>query len=225
MLTQKLFFRSVLLAAAFSTASSVQMLHADDKAALQGHTVSGIATDTSIAATSPRAQVSLAVQEIVATVQKYPGEKNLEMRRTKLREVINPRFDFEEMSKRCLGPEWNNIKDEQRNEFVRIFSNLLAKTYLNRIETVQPGMVKVEDETLEKSDGHAPQRAYVRTSVTKDGNVFPLHYRLKLEGTVWRVYDVVIENIGLVANYRNEFSQIIRKDKFEGLMNKLRSKV
>jgi phospholipid transport system substrate-binding protein len=80
-------------------------------------------------------------------------------------------------------------------------------------------MVKVESENIESS------KAVVKTVVLSKGDTFPIDYKLMLENGQWRVYDVVIENIGLVANYRNEFSGIIRKDKFPGLMERLRKKV
>jgi phospholipid transport system substrate-binding protein len=68
-------------------------------------------------------------------------------------------------------------------------------------------------------------RAIVKTTVTSKGDTFPIDYKLSLSNNVWQVYDVVIENIGLVANYRNEFSGVIRKEKFDGLMTKLRKKI
>jgi phospholipid transport system substrate-binding protein len=81
-------------------------------------------------------------------------------------------------------------------------------------------MVKVESENVE------PPKAVVKTIVISKGDTFPIDYKLiQKEGGSWQVYDVVIENIGLVANYRNEFSGIIRKDNFSGLMEKLRAKV
>ena len=176
-------------------------------------------------AKSPKEEVRITVDKIVSTVKEYPGASNTENRRAKLREIINPRFDFDEMSKRSLGPEWNNITEQERAEFVRTFSNLLAKTYLNRIETVEPGMVKIDGESIEPAEGATPARALVRTSVNKNGDVFPLHYRLIFKDNDWKVYDVIVENIGLVGNYRNEFAGIIRKDKFSGLLTKLKDKL
>ena len=80
-------------------------------------------------------------------------------------------------------------------------------------------MVKVESEQVEGP------KAVVKTVVLSQGDTFPIDYKMMYRDNGWRVYDVVIENIGLVANYRNEFSGIIRKDKFSGLMEKLRAKV
>lgn len=167
-------------------------------------------------------QVRLTIDEIVQTVQSMPGEEQAKIRRDKLRVIINPRFDFEEMAKRSLGAAWKDITPEEQKDFVSTFSDLLSRTYLNRIETVKPGMVKIDKE--EALPGQGPESVVVKTLVTNKGDTFPINYKLLKRANNWQVYDVVIENIGLVANYRNEFAGIIRKDKFEGLMQKLRDK-
>jgi phospholipid transport system substrate-binding protein len=123
------------------------------------------------------------------------------------------------MARRSLGSNWNEISAAEQADFTTVFSELLARTYLSKIETVKRGMVKVESESVESS------KAVVKTTVLSQGDTFPIDYKLMLENGQWRVYDVVIENIGLVANYRNEFSGIIRKEKFSGLMERLRKKV
>ena len=167
---------------------------------------------------SPLTEIKSTIDEILKVVEKYPGKENTKERRAKLRELINPRFNFREMSQRCLGPAWNDRSPEEREEFVSVFSNLLARTYLSKIETVKPGMVQINSETVEAL------KALVRTTVKNNQDTFPIDYKLLNEEGQWRVYDVIIENIGLVSNYRNEFAGIIRKDKFEGLMVKLREK-
>ena len=168
---------------------------------------------------SPKAEIQKTIDSIISTVQANPGDAGKGSRRTKLREIINPKFDFDEMSRRSLGSNWNEITPEEQKDFTTVFSELLARTYLSKIETVKPGMVKVESEQVEGS------KAVVKTVVLSQGDTFPIDYKMMNRENNWRVYDVVIENIGLVANYRNEFSGIIRKDKFSGLMEKLRAKV
>ena len=162
--------------------------------------------------------VKATLAEVIKVVETYPSEKQLETRREKLREVINPRFDFEEMSKRSLGAYWREITPDEQKEFVSVFSDLLARTYLSKIETVQEGMVKFDSEKL---DG---PRSVVKTIIKYKGDNFPLDYKLLNDSGGWKVYDVVIENIGLVVNYRNEFAGIIRKETFAGLMKRLKEK-
>lgn len=122
------------------------------------------------------------------------------------------------MAKRSLGANWTTLNADQQKAFTEVFSELLARTYLTKIETVKPGMVKMDSEKLDFP------RSLVRTLVTSKGDVFPIEYRLYSQEGNWRVYDVVIENIGLVANYRNEFAGIMRKDGFDGLLSKLKDK-
>lgn len=168
---------------------------------------------------TPLIEVRTTLDGILKIVEALPGDEHRDERRTKLREVINPRFDFEEMARRSLGANWKEATEAQQKEFVQIFSDLLARTYLSKIETVKPGMVKVDSESVEFP------RAIVKTSVTNKGDTFPIDYKLmNNDGAAWKVYDVVIENIGLVSNYRNEFAGIIRKEKFDGLMIRLREK-
>ena len=174
---------------------------------------------------SALSQVTATINQIVDAVEAAPGADNTQKRRGKLREIINPRFDFNEMARRSLGPAWNDITGAEQQDFTAVFSDLLARTYLNRIETVKRGMVAIDGEEAAASNGdEAVQKTTVKTSVTSKGDTFPINYKLLKGDNGWRVYDVVIENIGLVANYRNEFAGIIRKEKFEGLMQRLREK-
>ncbi|MCB0335287.1 MAG: ABC transporter substrate-binding protein [Bdellovibrionales bacterium] len=159
------------------------------------------------------------IDQLVAAVEKYGKEEQLTERRDKLREIIEPRFDFEEMAKRSLGRQWKDRTEAEQVEFVSVFSELLAKTYLDKIENIRSNMVSITGEKL------APPKALVKTKVEYKGDTFPLDYKLLHEGNEWKVYDVVIENIGLVSNYRNEFAGIIRKNDFAGLVSQLKAKV
>lgn len=167
---------------------------------------------------SPQVEMTTTLDSIIAIVESNPADSQKEIRRQKLRELINPRFNFAEMSRRALGTSWNDITEAEQQDFVTVFSTLLARTYLSKIETVKKGMVEVVSESVEGS------KAIVKTKVESKGDTFPIDYKLLLEEGHWKVYDVIVENIGLVANYRNEFSGIIRKDGFAGLMTKLREK-
>jgi phospholipid transport system substrate-binding protein len=165
----------------------------------------------------PRELVELTVNQIVELVEKHPGDQNRATRRAEILKVINERFDFEEMSKRSLGAEWQKITADQQSEFVKVFSDLLARTYINKVDELRRNMVEIKEQKLEAN------KALVKTIVEYKKDKFPLDYKLLNQGN-WRVYDVIIENIGLVANYRNEFAGIIRKEKFPGLLERLKKK-
>ncbi|MCB0331985.1 MAG: ABC transporter substrate-binding protein, partial [Bdellovibrionales bacterium] len=168
--------------------------------------------------TSPKKEMEKTIAQLVDLVEKYPGDDNLSVRHEQMREVIGPKFDFDEMAKRSLGAQWKKITPTERQEFVDLFSELLATTYLGRIENVERNMVTVDEEKLRMP------RALVKTTVDYKGDLFPIDYKLINSDKGWRVYDVIIENIGLVANYRSEFAGIIRKNTFTGLLDKLRKK-
>ena len=164
------------------------------------------------------ADVKATVQRLVEIAESLPGDANRDERRSKLRQIMTERFDFNEMAKRSLGTEWSKITPEEQADFVKVFSELLAKTYMNRVEKVTRDMVKVENENLDFP------KSVVKSKVISDGSVFPLDYRLQNVNGTWKVYDVIIENIGLVANYRNEFAGIVRSSGFSGLMEGLKKK-
>ncbi len=168
---------------------------------------------------SPKGEMQSTLDELVTIVTGNPGDENLSVRREKMHDVIAPRFDFREMAKRSLGAKWKSITTEEQEEFVSLFSDLLARTYLGRIENVEKDMVSVNGEKIKFP------RALVKTMVDYKGDQFPIDYKLLHSSeNGWRVYDVIIENIGLVSNYRNEFSGILRKEKFPGLINRLKEK-
>lgn len=167
----------------------------------------------------PMALIRSTIDQVIEVNKKLSGEENLKERRKELRTVIEPYFDFNEMAKRSLGANWNNITPEEQKEFVEVFSELLARTYLARIDTVTTQVVSFVKEDI------APPKAEVKTTITHKGDSFPIDYKFLDQSGSWKVYDVVIENIGLVANYRNEFAGIIRKEKFPGLMEKLKRKL
>ncbi len=173
-------------------------------------------TKTSLAV-SPLKEIERTVDELI-TVIEGTSSVSAPIRRDKLRIVINRLFDFEEMAKRSLGAHWKEISTEEQNEFVHVFSDLLARTYLTKIETLKRGMVRFDSERVESP------RALVKTFIENNGDKFPLDYKLLDRSGSWKVYDVVIENIGLVANYRNEFAGVIRKETFAGLLKKLKEK-
>lgn len=169
-------------------------------------------------ASAPIEDVRQTIAEIVKIVADFPGENMRIERRRHLRTVIEPRFDFDEMAKRSLGAQWQQRTPEEKKEFTEVFSELLARTYLSRIDAVTADMVNVKSESVDFP------KASVRTLVTHKGEVFPIEYKMLHVDGRWRVYDVVIENIGLVSNYRAEFAGIIRKEEFSGLMQRLREK-
>lgn len=185
---------------------------------LLGAALPVMAADSATKPPSPMQAVQKTIDEVLKVALSLKGDENKTKRREQLRAIIAPRFDFAEMSKRSLGTSWLKMSTAQQDEFVTVFSSLLGRTYLERVETIEENMVTIDSENV------GFPKALVKTSVHRKGDVFPLDYRLHFQDNSWKVYDVIIENIGLVSNYRNEFSGIIRKDGVDGLITKLKEK-
>jgi len=140
-------------------------------------------------------------------------------RREQLRAVIYPRFDFAEMAKRALGPQWSRRSPQEQREFIRLFTEVLENNYVDRIESYNGEKITYSRENLDKD------RAEVFTKVaTKKNEEFSVNYILHSVDGDWKVYDVVIENISLVNNYRSQFNRILAKASFDELLRKLQAK-
>jgi phospholipid transport system substrate-binding protein len=130
-------------------------------------------------------------------------------------------FDFKELSRRTLGREWKKMNPEQQKEFVQLFRELLQGVYADRLLAYSDQKIVFGKETMLKK-GRAEVQSYLQTS---DGKKIPLFYRLTDKSGSWKVYDVIIEGVSMVKNYRTQFKQIIAKDSPEKLLEILRAKV
>lgn len=147
---------------------------------------------------------------------KQPAKAN--ERRQLLEKVVGERFDYEEMSRRSLGTSWANLSEKERQEFVSLFQTLLVNTYADKIESYTGDGVQYINERTEK------EYAEVRTKVLTGKTEIPLDYRLLHKGSAWRVYDVVVDGVSLVNNYRGQFSKILRNGSYADLVDQLRKK-
>ncbi len=164
----------------------------------------------------PTDQVRRSVDEVLKIVQSQPDGS---ARRAAVRQAANRLFDFEETAKRALGPHWQQRTPAEREEFVRLFSDLLEAAYVGKIDLYQGEKITYVGETV---DG---DQATVKTRiVTKQGNEVPVDYRLSREKDRWRVYDVIIEGVSLVADYRTQFNKIIQTSSYDDLVKRMRAK-
>jgi phospholipid transport system substrate-binding protein len=130
-------------------------------------------------------------------------------------------FDFKELSRRALGREWKKMKPEQQKEFVQLFKQLLQGVYADRLLAYSDQKIIFAKETMLKK-GRAEVQSFLQTS---DGKKIPLFYRLTDKSGSWKVYDVIIEGVSMVKNYRTQFRKILAKDSHEKLLDILRNKV
>ncbi len=148
------------------------------------------------------------------------AESKRELRRELLLAEIRPVFDFGEMARRSLGIHWRERTPEERAQFVKLFTELLENSYLGKIEAYKGERIAYLGERLD------PPYAEVHTMVvTSRRQEIPVDYRLLLEGDRWKTYDVVIEGISLVNNYRSQFGSLLQKSSFGDLVGKLRTTV
>ena len=134
---------------------------------------------------------------------------------------IDKIFDFKELSRRTLGKQWKKMSAEQQTEFVQLFRELLQGVYADRLLAYSDQKVLFDKEIILKK-GRAEVQSYLQTS---DGKKIPLFYRLTDKSGSWKVYDVIIEGVSMVKNYRTQFRNIIAKESPEKLLEVLRKKV
>lgn len=144
--------------------------------------------------------------------------EKVEERRQRLEQVVGNRFDYQEMSRRAMGAPWNTLSDKDKQEFVALFRTLLTNSYADKIETYSGEGVQFINERTEND------YAEVRTKVLTGKVEIPLDYRLLNKGAEWRVYDVVVDGVSLVNNYRGQFSKILRSSTYADLVDQLRKK-
>lgn len=141
-------------------------------------------------------------------------------RRAAVREVAADSFDLAETARRALGTHWQARTPAEREEFVRVFRDLLEQTYVTRID--EYGGERVEY-VGERVDGDS---AIVKAQiVTKSGTTVPIESRVNQRGGRWLIYDVLIENVSLVGNYRSQFDRIIRTSSYDELVRRLKERV
>jgi phospholipid transport system substrate-binding protein len=168
----------------------------------------------------PSDQLKAGIDKVVQVLgdPSLKGTAKARERRDTLREITGPLFDWSEMASRALGRHWQPRTEAERQEFVRLFHDLLERSYLSTIERYNGERVTYGTESVEGD------QATIRTQVlNKDGQQLPVDYRMVRRGDRWLVYDVLIEGVSLVANYRAQFDQIIRTGSYEKLLEKLKS--
>lgn len=145
--------------------------------------------------------------------------ENKQKRREKIRKVLRQNFNYEEMSMRALAVHWKKRTPAEKKEFVSLFRDLLERSYMKRIEAYTDENVVYAAESI---DG---DYAEVKTKIiTERTVVIPINYRLLKSSSKWKVYDVVIEGVSLIKNYRTQFNKIIRSQSFEALIKRMKNK-
>ncbi len=142
--------------------------------------------------------------------------------RDKIWAAVEGTFDFREVSRRALARNWKAFSADEQKEFATVFAKMLGNIYVERIQTgFADQKIEFTDEVLHDSK----PLAIVKTFIIDDRNKIPVDYSLKKIGDRWRIYDVKVEGVSLVKNYRTQFNDILRKEKPAQLIERLKTKV
>ena len=176
---------------------------------------------TSAAAGEPLDKVHQTVDEVLTIVNNKALQP--QERQTQIRQAVLGRFGFEEMAQRSMAQHWRTLTPQQRQEFVELFTDLLQRSYMNRIENYKAGPQGVR---YPKEDISGDQ-AVVHTEIMSERDPQPamVDYHLLHKDGDWKVYDIVIEGVSLVNNYRTQFNTIMLKDSYAGLVKQMRTKL
>jgi phospholipid transport system substrate-binding protein len=168
---------------------------------------------------APTEQMRTQIDKAVKILEDPELKKHPMQRRVQVRQVANDIFDFQETAKRSLARHWAPRTQAERDEFVSLFSDLLERSYIGKIELYGGEKIQFVGETVEG------EGAVVRTKLfTKQGTEIPIDYRMLRRGDRWLVYDVVIEGVSLISNYRTQFNKIITTSSYEELIKKMKTK-
>jgi len=169
----------------------------------------------------PAMQIQGAIEKVL-TILKDPqlqAESKKQQRLDQLRQVVYSKFDFAEMAKRSLGAQWQRLNADQQREFVKLFTELMENSYMSNLEGYNGEKVVVAGEKQDKEFAEVDTKI-----VTKKGEPIAVNYKLMQANGNWKIYDVVIENISLVNNYRSQFNRVITRSSFDDLMQKMKDK-
>ena len=176
-----------------------------------------LAAQAAAAPGTPTAMVEAAVGQVLQVLQRKGLDR--EQRWDEIGRIINAHFDFRSMSQSVLATNWRGATPEEKRQFVEYFSQYLEDTYRNKIEAYTNQKVEYLSEQVRKD------RAVVETEIVADQARIPVTYRLKNNDGEWFAYDVVIEGVSLVNNYRNTFNAIIKAEGMEGLLTDLEGRI
>jgi phospholipid transport system substrate-binding protein len=173
----------------------------------------------SVACATPTEEVKKTVDEVVRIVADKEMKKNDVKRRQALKKAISTIFDYSEMAKRSLGKHWNARSAAEKKQFAELFATLLENSYAGKIESYNNEKIIYIKDIVE--DDYAEVKSKVITAARDE---FTLDYRLFKQNGKWMVYDVIIEGVSLVSNYRSQFNKIITSNGYDKLVKKLQSK-
>jgi len=174
---------------------------------------------TLVWAGAPTDQLKGTIDQVIKLLDDPALKHKSAERRAQVRKLAEEIFDYPDTARRALGPHWNARTPQEREEFTRVFADLLDRAYISKIDLYQGEKVKWVGEQSDNGD------ATVKTTIqTKSGNDVPVDYKMHLKDGRWRVYDVIIEGVSLVSNYRTQFNKVVQTESYDSLVQKLKAR-
>jgi len=172
---------------------------------------------------TPKQAIQTTIDSILETLrdQTLAKPSNKTKRRTAIKDLIQDRFDFEEMAKRVLATHWKDRSKKERDEFISVFSDLLMGSYIGKIESYTNEKVTYDKEIL-KGEG---KYGMVKTQIITANVNIPIDYKLIKKNNKWVVYDVVIEGVSFISTYRSQYNKIITGESYASLIKQMKQKL
>ncbi len=168
---------------------------------------------------APTEQLKAQVDRVLKLIDDPALKDKPKDKRVAVRKIADDIFDFGETAKRSLGRHWAARTQAERDEFVKLFGDLLERSYISKIELYGGEKIQYMNDRIE-----GDQAFVLSKLVTKAGSDIPIEYRMLKRGDRWLVYDVIIEGVSLVSNYRTQFNKIIQTSSYAELVKKMKSR-
>lgn len=174
-------------------------------------------------ADSPLAEVKATTEKVLLLLKdsKLQGDAKKNERRQVVRNEMEKRFAWDDSARACLGRHWAKRTPAEKAEFVKLFSEFLKDTYSDKVATYYGDLDKIDYQGEKIQDDYASVKLMLTTKAKVD---HPIEYRLEKTSDDWKVYDVLIEGVSMVNNYRDQFDAIIAKSSYEGLIKEIKAK-
>lgn len=171
---------------------------------------------------NPEGQLKDTVGKVIDTL--YDTSTDLDSRQDRLMEVMEGSFSFELISRRVMGREWNRFNEEEKARFTKLFSELLIQSYTSGLEG--KALENKPEITWTGQRELKPGLMEITSSIALEGSQYPIRYRLaKLKDEGWMVYDVMVEGLSLVSNYREQFNSLVQRGSTESLFTAMEDKI
>jgi len=174
-----------------------------------------IFSSTLVGASQITVDLKSTIDQVLLIINDEALQSDPNAKRIQLRATIDQRFDYRQMSMRALSKNWRGRTAEERKQFVESFKNLLEKSYAKKIEAFGNGKVEYFDEVIKG------KYAMVKTKVSRQDKNIEINYKLIRREEKWMVYDIVVEGVSLIQNYRAQFAKILQEDSFDGLLRRI----